>query len=149
MNRFIDLVVLVSELIRENDKSYNEINEELTHRGYSPEEIEQARCWMTSNSLGTGGADFPTGQNAVRVLSRFERMSLGSESYGYLLRLLNLGIIDVEQFERIMLRVIPMGPEKVTLSDVKAIVSAVVFDQFGRDFESELFDDFDEEMPPS
>ncbi len=145
----MDLVVLVTELNQENDKSYNEIDKELTLRGYSSEEIEQARFWMTAKPFGTNGDTFPTGRNVVRILNRWEQMSLDTESYGYLLRLMNLGIIDVEQFERIMMRVSPVGSEKIPLGDLKTIAGGVVFEQFGRDFESEFFDELDDEITSS
>ncbi len=145
----MDLVVLVTELTRDSDKSYKEINKELALRGYSADEIEQARFWMAANAAGSVATTALTGRNAVRVLNKWEQMSLSSESYGYLLRLLNLGIVDIEQFEKIMMRIIPLGPEKIHLSEVKAVASAVVFDPSGRDLESELFDDFDDEIPSS
>ena len=149
MSRLMDLVVLVTELIRENDKSYKEIDQELILRGYSSEEIEQARFWMTAKPIGTSDDSFPTGNNVVRILNRWEQMSLDAESYGYLLRLMNLGIIDIEQFERIMMRVSPIGSEKIPLSDLKAIAGGVVFEQFGRDFENELFEELDDEITSS
>jgi uncharacterized protein Smg (DUF494 family) len=145
----MDLVVLVTELIQENDKSYQEIDQELILRGYSAEEIEQARFWMTAKPFGTSDDIYPPGRNVVRILNRWEHMSLDTESYGYLLRLLNLGIIDIEQFERIMLRVSPIGSEKIPLSDLKTIAGGVVFEQFGRDFENELFEDLDDEITSS
>ncbi len=148
MSRLMDLVVLVTELIQENEKTYKEIDQELIHRGYSSDEIEQARFWMAANAGGAGVA-LRKSQNVVRVLSRWEQMSLGSEASGYLLRILNLGIIDLEQFEQIMTRIIPVGPEKIPLSEVKAIASAIVFDPFGKELESELFDDIDDEIPSS
>ena len=149
MSRLMDLVVLVTELIQENDKSYKEIDQELTLRGYSSEEIEQARFWMTAKPFGTNDDTFPTGRNVVRILNRWEQMSLDTESYGYLLRLMNLGIIDVEQFERIMMRVSPVGSEKIPLGDLKTIAGGVVFEQFGREFEGEFFDELDDEITSS
>lgn len=145
----MDLVVLVTELTKKNDKSYKEITKELNLSGYSPEEIEQARFWLAANSVGSKHSAFSAGRNVVRVLNRWEQMSLDNDSYGYLLQLWNLGIVDIEQFEKIMLQLIPVGSEKIPLSEVKAIASAVIFNQFGRDYDSELYADFDDDFSSS
>ena len=149
MSRLMDLVVLVTELIQGKDKSYREIDQELVLRGYSSEEIEQARFWMTTKQSGSGEGIFTTGRNVVRILNRWEQLSLDTESYGFLLRLLNLGIIDIAQFERIMMRVSPIGSEKIPLGDLKSIAGGVVFEQFGRDFENEFFEELDDEITSS
>ena len=148
MSRLMDLVVLVTQLVRDNDKTFKEIDKELILKGYSAEEIEQVRFWMSANATGAGHT-IPAQKNVVRVLNKWEQMSLSTESYGYLLQLMNLGIIDLDQFERIMTRVIPVGSEKIPLSEVKAIASAVVFDQFEREIESDWFDEIDDELPSS
>lgn len=145
----MDLVVLVTELTKKNDKSYKEINNELNLKGYSSDEIEQARFWLAATSMGRHQGNFPTGRNVVRVLNKWEQMSLDNESYGYLLQLWNLGIVDIEQFEKIMLQLIPVGSEKIPLSEVKAIASAVVFNQFNTDHDGELFADWDDDFSAS
>ena len=97
LSRLMDLVVLVAELTRDSDKSYKDLDKELATRGYSPEEIEQAVFLYSSRGeLPHEEKTWRRGANSVRVLSDWERLSLCSECYGYLLRLLNLGIIDCE-----------------------------------------------------
>jgi uncharacterized protein Smg (DUF494 family) len=148
LSRLMDLVVLVAELTQDSDKSYKDLDKELTTRGYSPEEIEQAVFLFSSRGeLPDGEEMWLPGKNSVRVLSDWERLSLCSECYGYLLRLLNLGIVDGEQFEKIIARAIPVGQEKIQLNDVKAIVCSVIFNRDPSEFEDELFDSFDEDIP--
>ncbi len=77
-----------------------------------------------------------------RILSEFERLSISSECHGFLLRLRNLGIINTDQFERIIGRAIPVGPEKIELADVKALACSVIFDRDVDDVEDEAFDIF-------
>jgi uncharacterized protein Smg (DUF494 family) len=117
-------------------------------RGYSPEEIEQAIFWFTSRGDGFSEEEIePKVSRTVRVLSEWERLSLSSECYGFLLRLLNLGIIGNEQFEKIITRSIPIGPEKIHLNEVKAIACSVIFNRDFNEFEEDLFDQFDEDIP--
>jgi uncharacterized protein Smg (DUF494 family) len=145
LSRMMDLVVLVAELTRESERSYHDLDRELTLRGYSTEEIEQAVFWYTSRGdvLEEGKIELH-GRGTVRVPSDWERVSLSSDCYGYLLRLLNLGIIDSGQFEKIIARAIPFGPEKIELNDVKAIACSVFFNRDLRELEDDFFAQFDE-----
>jgi Smg protein len=146
----MDLVVLVAELSQTNDKSLKDLDEELSHRGYSAEEIEQALFWVSSNVNPMGSLE--TGlyhQAASRVLSPWEFSSLHGDAYGYLLRLLNLGVIDINMFEKIMDRVSPYGGEKIPLADVKTLAASVIFNVSSDGFDEELFNAFDEDMRAS
>ena len=148
--RLMDLVVLVAELSQRTGRSLHDMDRELMLRGYSPEEIDQAMYWYSSrNEYGTARASLPHGSQALRVLTEFERMSINSECHGFLLRLQNLGIIDMEQFERIIARAIPVGPEKIEISDVKTIACSVIFDRDIDDVEDEAFDIFGDVAPAS
>ena len=95
LSRLMDLVVLVAELTQDSDKAYKNLDQELMMRGYSAEEIEQAVFLYSSRGEGED-REKPELHNksSVRVLSEWERLSLSSECYGYLLRLLNLGIVN-------------------------------------------------------
>jgi len=150
LNRLMDLVVLVAELAQENDKTYKDLDQELMMRGYTQEEIERAVVWYaTRDDIIEDEQVLQHGRNSFRVLSDWERMSLSSDCYAYLLRLLNLGIVDGGQFEKIIARAIPVGPEKVQLSDVKAIACSVIFNKEPSELEDELVDFFDDEIPAS
>jgi len=150
LSRLMDLVVLVAELAQSNDKSFKDLDQELTMKGYSPEEIERAVFWYTSRGdvLEEGQMELH-GKDSFRVLSEWERLSLCADCYGYLLRLLNLGIVDGEQFEKIIARAIPVGPEKIELNDVKAIASSVLFHREPGELDDDLIDFFDEDLPAS
>ena len=143
----MDLVVLVAELSQTNEKSFKELDKELLHRGYSSEEIEQALFWMSSqwhpvDQRSHGSLTRP----AFRVLSPWEMMCLDNECYGYLLRLQNLGIIDADQFERIMRRVVPYSGDRLQLSDIKALAGMVIFHLGSDDPDDDLFHALDDEI---
>jgi len=123
--RLIDLVVLVAEMSQADSPALGQLDSELARKGYSAREIEDAMFWYASRDDAAAGVS-RVGPS-VRVLSDFERMSLSTECYGYLLRLLNLGIVGLEAFERIVTRAVPVGPEKVELADVKAIACDMIF----------------------
>jgi uncharacterized protein Smg (DUF494 family) len=135
LTRLMDIVVLVAELRTHDRCSVEDLGRELTQRGYAAEEVDEAVSWYAS--CAHNGVRSTTG---TRVLSGFERMSMSNECQGYLLRLYNLGIIDIEQFDRIVARAIPVRPEKVHLGDVKEIASAIAFDSDPLGGEDESYD---------
>jgi uncharacterized protein Smg (DUF494 family) len=139
--RLMDLVVLVAEISRSADRTSVELDQELLSRGYSPDEIEHAVFWFSSRPEW-GGAD-RLRAGSFRVLSDFERMSLSTDAFDYMFRLLNLGIIDGRQFETIVARAIPVGTEKVEVEDVKEIACEVIFDRDAGEVDEDVLDRFD------
>lgn len=147
MSRLMDLVVLVAELSQKSGKSFRELSKELMVKGYSAEEVEQALSWISSRKdVPAGNRGDLYGKRGVRVLSHWERVSLGPEYYRYLLKLLRLGVIDGEQFERIMARVAPFGLEKIKMSEIKEVACSVIFNLKNPDKGEDLFEVLDEEF---
>ena len=143
VSRMIDLVVLVADLSQNKGKSLKELDSELVGLGYSAEEIEQAIFWLSSQwQPGCRPMD-DTMKPAHRVLSPWEAMCLDTDSYGYLLRLQNLGIIDLDQFETIMTRILPIGGEKLPLGELKTLAGSIIFDLGIEDTEDDLFESED------
>jgi uncharacterized protein Smg (DUF494 family) len=143
--RLMDLLVLVVELTRKSDKSFKELDKELVHLGYSSEEIEQAMFWV-SNQWHRVDRGAGAGCPAFRVLSPWETVALETDAYSYLLKLQNLGIVDEDQFERIMYRILPFRGEKLDLSDIKALAGTVVFEMVSDELEGEPFNVLDDEI---
>jgi uncharacterized protein Smg (DUF494 family) len=141
----MDLVVLLVELTRTSNKSFGELDKELISLGYSSEEIEQAFSWVSTQwhrvDHGMTGEDAPP---PVRVLSPWESTVLDPEAYSYLLRLQALGLVDEDQFERIMYRILPFRGERLGVSDIKALAGSVIFDLGVDEFENELLNMLDD-----
>ena len=147
VTRLMDLVVLVAELSQKDDKSFKDLDEELGHRGYSADEIEQALFWISSQWQPVDRrAMVVSDATGVRVLSPWEAHCMAPDAFGYLIRLLTLGIVDGDQLDRILSRITPLISGRVSLSDVKAIAGAVVFNLGGEDAEDEYFEVFDEDI---
>ena len=78
LSRLMDLVVLVAELSQNSKKSFKEMDQELMLRGYSPEEIEQARARMLGSEATMKYMDARRKRaealyNSSRALSEEER----------------------------------------------------------------------------
>ena len=144
VNRLIDLVVLVAELSERKGKSLRELDQELVGRGYSSKEIEQAMFWFSSQRRSGVLYARSSTKPAHRVLSPWESMCLDSDAYGYLLHLQNLGIIDQDQFEKIVTRILPIGGEKLPLGELKTLAGYIIFNVGAEDHDDESFDVFDD-----
>jgi uncharacterized protein Smg (DUF494 family) len=64
-----------------------------------------------------------------RVLHFAERMMISPESYGYLLDLTNLGVLDALSMEKVIEKVMFHSLERMPLDKVKAIVAEVLLDK--------------------
>jgi uncharacterized protein Smg (DUF494 family) len=141
----MDLVVLVAELGQTSGKTFTELDGELAVRGYSADEIDQAFFWISTQAKPFGETNGGTHvRMSHRVLSPWESMCLDADSYGYLLRLQNLGIIDIDRFEKIITRILPFGGEKLPLAEFKTLVGSVIFDVNYDEPDDDQFDAFDE-----
>jgi uncharacterized protein Smg (DUF494 family) len=140
VSRLIDLVVLVADLSQNKGKTLQELDTELVDLGYSAEEIEHAIFWLSSKWRPSSRLLGDAAKPAHRVLSPWEAMCLDGDSYGYLLRLQNLGIIDLEQFETIMTRILPIGGEKLPLGELKTLAGSIIFDLGIEETDDDLFE---------
>ena len=102
----------------------------LEAEGYSDDEISSAYSWLLKRADNTPQQLFsalPKRHSSHRVLNASERSQLTTGAYGFLIKLVNLSLIDDEQFETIMERVSIFGPKPVALDQIKFIASSVAF----------------------
>lgn len=144
VNRLIELVVLVAELSEHRGKSLKELDQELVERGYSTKEIEQAMFWLSSQRKSPAATLRGPSKPAHRVLSPWEAMCLDRDAYGFLLHLQNLGIIDQDQFEQIVTRILPIGGEKLPLGELKTLAGSIIFNLGGEDRDDDLLEGLDD-----
>ena len=128
VNRLMDLLVLVAEWVGRSDTCSRELGEELSRKGYSADEIQQALSWVSSrwHRPGEAWTEFG-GAPSIRVLSPWEAAALDADAHGYILRLRNLGVVDAVLFEQVMQRVPSFRAGRLGLGELKALAGAVVF----------------------
>ncbi len=122
MFHLLDLLLVIGERSSQGEQM-GEIMEGLLGAGYDPQEIDMALSYFVNKmnrekkeSLG------------LRVLSSEEKRCVTQESYGYLLRLMSMGILDDEDFEDIMTEV-TLHRRPLNFEEVKEIVLGVVLDE--------------------
>jgi uncharacterized protein Smg (DUF494 family) len=136
--RILEIVFCLMDYVQDSGddmENMSEYSSSLRNLGFTEQEISTAYNWI----LGHTGlpaenlyTKIPERSGSNRVLTESERARLTSDAYGFLLRLFNLGILDCEQFEAVLDRLTLSGRRLVTPEQVKLVVSAVLFNEFGR-----------------
>ena len=123
------LIYLMSEI--QDNKELNEIDlGDLRNRGYTPSEISAAFTWLYENlpaGEGTSSHAIKFSPGSRRVLHDAERYVLSTDGQGYLIQLHELGLLDDKDLENVIERAMMSGDARLTLSDVREIVTAVLF----------------------
>ena len=132
-NRLLEIVVILMDYLREHQGALNnadELYDALQDMGFAESEISSAYYWLLDR-FGAAGeqyfSEFPVMTLSNRVLSDTERLHITPEAHGFLLRLLNLSLIDEEQFEAIVERAQVFGSRPVDIDQLKLVASSVVF----------------------
>jgi uncharacterized protein Smg (DUF494 family) len=145
ISRLMDLVLLLAEMNERDAGSVKDIGKELSLRGYTPEEVNQAMSWISSSKTASSTCVRGVSKSSSqRVLTSWERTCLGEEGQRYLLRLLNLGIIDNCQLDRILIRIAPFSMERTDLDEVKLIACSIIFNAPAYDLDDQELKEMDE-----
>ncbi|MCD6098679.1 DUF494 family protein [bacterium] len=124
--KLFDLIVYLAENSTEPVKPTDQqLLKQFEDKGFTDSEINYAITWF--NKHIKGGAK-QRKRFSVRVLSREEKQLFTPEAQGYILRLLELGVITREQFELIVARAEMGENERIDLETLKTIVSYMVLE---------------------
>jgi uncharacterized protein Smg (DUF494 family) len=134
--KVVELLVYIMSAVQEN-KRISEIDlTELATQGYTQSEISAAFSWfheiVESNQQRETGVS-PPAAGSRRILHEAERAALSTESQGFLIQLLELGVINDKDCETVIDRVMMAGYEKLAVTDLRDIVASVLFARRGDD----------------
>ena len=133
-DKTIELIIKLLGHMRENDldvESLKDFSESLVIHGYSEHDVAEALGWLFEklNFMTVKSTEIAEQkEESVRVLHDYERLKISSEIFGYLLRLRSKSIINSSLMEKIIDYCVLAG-EKVTESDIDAIVANLLFDE--------------------
>jgi len=121
------LILLMSEL--RGEKPLAEVDmSELQDRGYTSSEITQALSWLHDHMQQ--GIEPTTvaskGQGSRRILHEAEKGVIPTEGQGYLIQLIELGLLGDRDLETVIERAMLSGYERVTLDELREIVAGVL-----------------------
>jgi uncharacterized protein Smg (DUF494 family) len=129
-DRIVEIIVyLVSQLKKNKPLADIDIGN-LTAQGYTDAEVSSAFNWLFDQlTSGTGPIDraAPADTRSHRIFHDLEKMALSKEAQGYLLQVRELALIDDEELELIIERVMMAGYSRAGVDDVKPIAAAVMF----------------------
>ena len=126
--KVVELLILLMSEIRA-DKQLAEIDmSDLQDRGYTQSEISQALSWLHDHMQR--GPEAKTvaqkGQGSRRVLHEAEKGVIPTEGQGYLIQLVELGLLGDRDLETVIERAMLSGYERVTLGELREIVAGVL-----------------------
>ena len=118
----------------------------LIQAGFSPTEINKAFDWLDELARQRPVSASPRLNTPVRVYSEPELDRLDSECRGFLMFLEHSGVIDADQRELVLDRVMALDQDDVDVDDLKWVVLMVLFNQPGSEaayawMESQMFED--------
>lgn len=118
--------------IRKSNSSIQEFDVAvLAKRGYTDFEISAAFSWLIDrfeNPEAPGAEVLQSGALSFRILHPAEQRVISAEAFGYLLELRQLHILSQGELELIIERAMLSGFEKLDAGDVRALVSALLFE---------------------
>ena len=103
----------------------------LIQAGFSPTEINKAFDWLDELARQRPVSASPRLNTPVRVYSEPELDRLDSECRGFLMFLEHSGVIDADQRELVLDRVMALDQDDVDVDDLKWVVLMVLFNQPG------------------
>ncbi len=130
------------DAVRDRDSLQNG----LIQAGFSPSEISKAFDWLDELARQRPASTVPRLDTPVRVYSEPELDRLDRECRGFLMFLEHSGVIDADQRELVLDRVMALDQDEVDVDDLKWVVLMVLFNQPGSEaayawMESQMFED--------
>lgn len=130
------------DAVRDRDSLQNG----LIQAGFSPTEINKAFEWLDELARQRPAVATPRLQAPVRVYSEPELDRLDAECRGFLMFLEQSGVVDADQRELVLDRVMALDQDEVDVDDIKWVVLMVLFNQPGSEaayawMESQMFED--------
>jgi len=130
------------DAVRDRDSLQNG----LIQAGFSPAEISKAFDWLDELARQRPAVAAARLDKPVRVYAEPELDRLDMECRGFLMFLEQSGVIDADQRELVLDRVMALDQDEVDVDDLKWVVLMVLFNQPGSEaayawMESQMFED--------
>ena len=109
-----------------------DIKSELVRAGFADVQVDKAIDWLEGLSAQKDGIDAQQ-SGSMRLFSAVENEKLGLECKGFLLLLEQSGVLDAEDRELVLDRVIALETDVVELQQLKWVVLMVLFNRPGKE----------------
>lgn len=130
--RMINLFSLIAEYARERNDLFEceeAIIQALLNRGYRLDEADAALSLM--QNLAEERLDAITDEKNrvlyMRTMNREERSRFSTDAFGFLSRLVRLGVISEDQREEIIEKAMVIYSGRIDIQDIKAIIASILY----------------------
>lgn len=125
--RMMNLFTLIAEQAKDRNDLFDRediIIQSLLNSGCRLEEADAALTIMQSLSLdGPNAAGLEDCPVCVRTMTRQERVRFSPEAFGFLSKLVRLGVLSEDQREDIIERAMAAYPGRIELEQIKTLVA--------------------------
>ena len=115
----------------EPEPNRNELKEELARAGFGDREIDRALDWLDSLNATEVTSTAPQSA-AMRVFDAAEQERLDARARGYLLHLEQIGILQPQQRDLVIDRLLALDNDEIDVEQTKWVVMMVLFSQPGQ-----------------
>ena len=144
--RIIEIIVYAMRRFQDDKKTAEKLDltSELTTKGYTESEINLSFSWIF-NHLKRNSTDSRKMLDTDFVgdldYSNHENPILSDEAYGYLLQMIQLGILSEYQVDQIIEKALNSGDNNINTEKVKSFIVNILFDsdKFNSAFSSYYF----------
>jgi len=122
------------DLEAEPEPDQDVLREELLRAGFGEPEVDRALDWLDGLSARhLEPFQMQPAERSIRLFNSFELSRLDSECRGYILYLEQIGILNPQQRELVIDRLVALGPGDIDVEQVKWVVLMVLFSQPGQE----------------
>jgi len=143
----LDVLIYLFETYSDDDSiqppDREELESELIRAGFEEESIERALKWIDDLTVQIGftkeadehietlnlGLDNKAALPSIRVYTLTEKTRISQSCRGYLHHLEQIGILDHEQLERVIDRVMALDKDNIDIEELQWVVLMVLFSQ--------------------
>jgi Smg protein len=117
----------------EPEPNRNELRDELERAGFGDREIDGALEWLDALNASDVAPGTSAPSAGMRIYDTAELERLDAKTRGYLLHLEQLGILQPQQRELAIDRLLALDCEEIDIEQVKWVVMMVLFSQPGHE----------------
>ncbi len=130
--RILEIIVYLLNELQQERKEIDKIDltRDLLVKGYTEGEVNLAFSWIF-NHLKSPSQDRIDSDidytDQFEDYPEFERLIISPDAYGFLLQLIQLGVIKENDIEMFIERAIAYGKDDISVEDLKSIVATILF----------------------
>ncbi len=130
--RILEIIVYLLNELQQERKGLDKIDltRDLLVNGYTEGEVNLAFSWIFNHLKSTpqnridSDIDYT---DQFEDYPEFERLIISPDAYGFLLKLIQLGVIKENDIEMFIERAIAYGKDDISVDDLKSIVATILF----------------------